>query len=74
MSLGNDHVEEKQVEVTEMNGTLFMKTVKEKVAEMMKIEEVDEEATRTIARIIVLRVSTKHNNLWTRQLELKKKR
>ena len=56
-----------------MNGTLFMKTVKEKVAEMMKVEGLDEETTRMVERIIVLRASTKHINLWMRQLELKKR-
>ena len=44
------------------------------MAEMMKVEGLDEVTTRMVERIVVLRASTKHINLWMRQLELKKKR
>ena len=54
-------------------GTPFTKIVLEKVGEMMKAEMLDEETTRMVERIIVLRISTKHINLWTRQLEMKRR-
>ena len=40
---------------------------------MMNVEEVDEETTRMTERMVVLRVATKHNNIWIRQLEMKRK-
>ena len=40
---------------------------------MMNEENVDEETIREVERMIVLRVSTKHINLWMRQLEMKRK-
>ena len=54
------------------HGTPFMKTVWEEIAEAMNIETLDEETTRMVERIIVLRISTKHINLWMRQLEMKR--
>ena len=45
----------------------------EKVGEMMNVEMHDEETTRMVERIIVLRISTKHVNLWIRQLETKRR-
>ena len=55
------------------HGTPFMKTVLEEVAEAMNVETLDEETTRMVERIIVLRISTKHINLWMRQLEMKRR-
>ena len=52
---------------------MIYEDLKEKVAEMMKVEGLDEEKTRMVERIVVLRVSTKHINLWMRQLEIKRK-
>ena len=40
---------------------------------MMKVELLHEETTRMAERIVVLRISTKHINLWIRQLEMKRK-
>ena len=54
-----------------MNGKRFMKTVIGKVAGMMKDDKLEETA-QMIERIAVLRVATKHINLWTRQLEIKR--
>ena len=45
----------------------------EKVKQSMNVEMLDEETTRMVERIVVLRVATKHINLWTRQLEMKRK-
>ena len=44
-----------------------------KTAEVMEVEDPDEETTRMVERIVVLRVATKHINLWKRQLEMKRK-
>ena len=40
---------------------------------MMKVEALDEETIRMVERIVVLRISTKHINLWMRQLEMKRR-
>ena len=45
----------------------------EKVKNLMNVEMLDEETTRMAKRIVVLRVATKHINLWIRQLEMKRK-
>ena len=63
---------ETPVEDARTNRTPFMKIVLEKVGEMMNGEMLDEETTMMVERIIVLRLSTKHINLWTRQLEMKR--
>ena len=39
---------------------------------MMRIDSLDEETIRMVERLVVLRVSTKHINLWIRQLEMKR--
>ena len=39
---------------------------------MMNVEALDEETTRMVERVVVLRVTTKHINLWIRQLEMKR--
>ena len=41
--------------------------------EIMNVEDLDEETSRDIEKIVILRVSTKHINLWIRQLEMKTK-
>ena len=45
----------------------------EKMAEMVKREDLDQETIKMVERIIVLRIATKHINLWMRQLEMKRK-
>ena len=72
MSYGEDS-EENQVDDATKNGTRFMKSVKGKVDETMKVDGLDEETTRMVERIVLLRLSTKHINLWTRQLEMKRR-
>ena len=39
---------------------------------MANVEELGEETTRMVERIVVLRVAIKHINLWIRQLEMKR--
>ena len=55
------------------NGGVMVKKLKEKVEEMMNSEEFDEETSRMVGRYVVIRISTKHINLWMRQLEMKRK-
>ena len=38
----------------------------------MKVDVLGDETTITVERIVVLGLSTKHINLWTRQLETKR--
>ena len=64
---------ETPVEDATTNRTPFVKIVLGKVGEMMNVELLDEETTRMVERIVLLRLSTKHINLWTRQLEMKKR-
>ena len=44
----------------------------EKIRRMMRVDVLDKETTMTAERMVVLRLSTKHINLWTRQLETKR--
>ena len=39
----------------------------------LSVEELVEETTRVVERMVVLRVATKHINLWMRQLEMKRR-
>ena len=48
-------------------------TLLKKTAEAMNVADLDEETNRMVERIVVLRVATKHINLWKRQLEMKRK-
>ena len=50
-----------------------MNKLDEKVMAMMNLEALDKETIRDVERVIIVRVSTKHINLWTRQLEMKRK-
>ena len=54
------------------NESTFMKTLNEKMMTMTKVDCLDDETIKNIERIVVLRTSTKHINLWMRQLEMKR--
>ena len=58
---------------TRKSDTPLMKAMKEKLKERLHVEELDEETIQMVERMIILRVSTKHVNLWMRQLEVKRK-
>ena len=45
----------------------------EKLKKLMNVESLNEETTRMSKRMVVLRIATKHINLWMRQLEMKRK-
>ena len=45
----------------------------EKVKELLNLEVLDEETSKMIERTVIVRISTKHINLWMRQLETKRK-
>ena len=49
-----------------------MRSLLERMKETMTMESIDEETTRMIVRLVVVRISTKHINLWMRQLEMKR--
>ena len=68
----NEHVENPVKDPT-THGTPFLKAVLEEVAEAMNVEALDEETARMVEMIVVLRISTKHINLWMRQLEMKRR-
>ena len=50
-----------------------MNKLLEEIKEMMNMDSLDEEAALMTKRIVVIRISTKHINLWMRQLEMKRK-
>ena len=62
---------EKEHDKTNMR-TAFLEMFK-KVMIALNVEDLDEETTRMVERMVVLRVATKHINLWIRQLEMKRK-
>ena len=60
-----------------MNGSrtdesTFMKMLAEKMMTKTKVDVLDDETIKNIVRMVVLRTSTKHINLWMRQLEMKR--
>ena len=44
-----------------------------KLKEAMNVENLDEETIRIVERVVVLRVTTKHINLWIRQFDMKRR-
>ena len=50
----------------------FMTEMREKTMAIMNVETLDQETIRDVERVVLLRVSTKHINLWIRQLEMKR--
>ena len=58
--------------VAKDEGSAVMK-LKGKMMVIMNVGDLDEETTRMVM-IVTLRISTKHINLWIRQLELKRKK
>ena len=54
-------------------GTSVVLLLAEKTKEMMDVDILDEETTRMIERLVIVRICTKHINLWMRQLEMKRK-
>ena len=51
---------------------VIIKALLGKMQDAMKMENMDEEATRMAKRMVVIRISTKHINLWMLQLEMKR--
>ena len=50
-----------------------MRMVKEKLEELMNVFVLEEETIRMVEKTVLLRLSTKHINLWVRQLDMKRK-
>ena len=53
--------------------TKFMNGLKEKTMAIMNVDVLNRDTVLNVERMVILRVSTKHINLWTRQLEMKRK-
>ena len=51
----------------------FLKELKEKMMAKTNVDVLDQETIRDVGRMVILRVSTKHVNLWIRQLEMRRK-
>ena len=49
-----------------------MKDPLENLKDGMNVDILDEETTRTEKRLVVIRISSKHINLWIRQLDMKR--
>ena len=67
-----ESVGEREVEETTSERSQFMLKLLMRTKEMMNEDKLDEETTRMVERIVVLRLSTKHVNLGIRQLEIKR--
>ena len=51
----------------------FLRALLEKTKKSMNVEELDEETTKIVGRMVVLRVATKHIDILIRQLEMKRR-
>ena len=51
----------------------FLEIMVKKATTSLNVEDLDEETTRMVERMVVLRVATKHINIWIRQLEMKRR-
>ena len=67
------HERKSEVEGVTNERTRIVTELLERMMEMMRVESLDEETTKMIERLVVLRVSTKHINIWIRQLEIKRR-
>ena len=52
---------------------VFMKVLFERTKELLHVEVLDDETSRMLERMAVVRISTKHINLWMRLLEMKRR-
>ena len=52
--------------------TGFMKDVLENLNDAMNMKILDQETARMVKRLVIMRISTKHINLWMRQLDMKR--
>ena len=51
----------------------FLEMLAKKAMTTMNVEGIDEETTRMVERVVILRVATKHINIRIRQLEMKRR-
>ena len=51
----------------------FLEMLVKKAMTTIKVEGLDEETARMVERMVILRVATKHINIWIRQLEMKRR-
>ena len=52
--------------------TSFVKSLLDTMNEIVNVEQIDQETAQMTERLVVVRVATKHINLWMRQLEMKR--
>ena len=52
---------------------MFVRNMLEKLKTVMALDVLDDETTKMVQMLIILRLSTKHINLWARQLEMKRR-
>ena len=64
--------EERQMVNKQRDESVFLKAVFDEVKKTLNIDELDVETIRMTERLAVLRIATKHINLWIRQLEMKR--
>ena len=72
MRRGNEEPRRKNTEKTTSQGTLFVNFLMGKLKDVIQVGDLDEKDTTMVKSIVILRLSTKHINLWMRQLEMKK--
>ena len=63
----------KEKNEVEKKGVKCVEVPLQKVKEMTNVEALDDETIRMVMRMFVLRISTKHINIWMRQLEMKRR-
>ena len=66
-----DGAEESQEIVKQSERSSFLEMMVKKVMTALN-SDLDEETARMTERTVVLRIATKHINLWARQLEMKR--
>ena len=64
---------EREANENQSEGGKFMLPLLKRMKEVMRVEKVDEETARNVERIAIIRISTKHINLWMRQLDMERK-
>ena len=68
----NDHERKEEMIAEKSERTSLVKSSLDTVKGITKVEQIDRETARMTERLVVVRVATKHINLWMRQLEMKR--
>ena len=65
--------EENERKDAKSKGPLFASNLLEKLKTDMNLDVLDDETTKMVQILVILKLSTKNINLWARQLEMKRK-